>query len=74
MIWGRKGVVSPNWPQEEHTIVTRDGKALPVDFTLAMAREVIDDPRAVGREAGLALALEAALLELKGERDGGDAG
>jgi len=69
MTWGRKGAVSPNFPIEENTVVTRDGKALPVDFTLKMAREVIDDTDTCGREVGLALALEAALMRIKESTD-----
>jgi hypothetical protein len=65
MAWRRRGAVSPNFPVEEHNIFTRDGKALPVDFTLKMAREVIEDPVTCGREVGLALALEAALMAIK---------
>jgi hypothetical protein len=47
-------------------IHTRDGKRLPVDHTLTMARDVITkNARPDTIERGLALALEAALLELQ---------
>jgi len=65
MSWLRRGVTSPKFPVEDNNVIARDGKALPVEFTLLMAREVIDDPHAVGREKGLALALEAALMRIK---------
>ena len=51
MSWLRRGVTSPKFPVEENNIIARDGKALPVEFTLLMAREVIDDPYAIGRSS-----------------------
>lgn len=47
-------------------IVTRDGKHLPVDETLHHARQIIEHDAMTHIERGLALALEAALLALRG--------
>jgi hypothetical protein len=54
-------------------VVARDGKRLPVDHTLRMARSMIEHDAAPGTaEKGLALALEAALMAVKnGVRGGG---
>lgn len=69
-MFGRKA-----FPPEENPyikpvayIVNRDGKRLPVNHTLAMAREVIDETYRTPVERGLAMALEAALLALQGRK------